>query len=248
MIDFYDGLITDILPDNIKSDPVVAAIGYAISNMVKKMVDHAAGSGIYASIDILDEEVLDLLAVELRTKYYGPWMTLEEKRQIVKKTLLWYRHAGTPYTVQELIDFVFQDAYVEEWFQYGSSAFLFRVVVNVISQDVSLEKYLNFIQSLYGVKNTRSHLEAVIFSCKKETEVKSVAAAGTGNTIKVKPRTAAKIRAATESRCVSALLMSQTIIVKADNSIRDNEVYAIAEDGIKDRITDANGAFIKIRD
>ncbi|MEY8265075.1 phage tail protein [Lachnospiraceae bacterium 64-25] len=248
MIDFYNGLITDILPDNIKSDPVVAAIGYAISNMAKKIVDHADGSGIYASIDVLDEEVLDLLAAELRTKYYGSWMTLEEKRQIVKKTLLWYCRAGTPCTVQELIDFVFQDAYVEEWFQYGSSAFLFRVVVNVISQDVPLEKYLNFIQSLYGVKNTRSHLEAVIFSCKKDTEVKSVAAAGTGNTIKIKPSTAEKIKAATESRCVSVLLMSQTIIVKTDNSIKDNEVYLITEDGAMERVTDSNGAFIKTRE
>ena len=54
MIEFYNGRITDILPDNIKSDPVVTAIGYAISNMAKKIVDHADGSGIYASIDVLD--------------------------------------------------------------------------------------------------------------------------------------------------------------------------------------------------
>lgn len=85
MINFYDGQIADMLPDNIKGDPIVIAISYAISNMVKKMVDHTDKSGIYASIDIMDEEVLDLLAVELRTKYYGDWLNLEEKKTIIKK-------------------------------------------------------------------------------------------------------------------------------------------------------------------
>ncbi len=246
MIDFYTGQITDILPDNIKSDPIVSAISYAISNMVKKIIDCAAHSGVYASIDMLNEEVLDLLATELRTKYYGDWMSLKEKRKVVKKTLLWYCRAGTLSTVQELIDFVLQDAQTEEWFQYGGDAFLFRVIINVISQDISLEKYLGFIQSVYGVKNTRSHLEAVIFSCKKKTEVKSVVASGIGNTIKVKTRAISKISSAAKDKNISVLFVNQNIAVKADNSIKENEVYILNEDGSKERVFAKNCAIVKI--
>lgn len=246
MIDFYNSQITDILPDNIKNDPIVIAISYAISNMVKKIVENADKSGIYASVDKLDEDILDLLAVELRTKYYGDWLGLEEKREIVKKTLLWYCRAGTPYTVQELVDFVFQDAFIEEWFQYGSDAFLFRLIVNVISQDMSLEKYIKFIQAVYEVKNTRSHLEKVIFKYHKETEIKSVAAGGIGSVIKIKARLAKKIDAVNEDKTAPALFMSQNILIKADNSIRENEVYTLEEDGTKTRVLTENGSIVRI--
>lgn len=245
MINFYDGQIADMLPDNIKGDPIVIAISYAISNMVKKMVDHTDKSGIYASIDIMDEEVLDLLAVELRTKYYGDWLNLEEKKTIIKKTLLWYCRAGTPSTVQELTDFVFQDAHLEEWFQYGSKVFLFRPIVNIISQDMPLEKYIRFLKALYEVKNTRSHLEAVIFIYHKETEVRSVAAAGIGNSIKIKARTVKRTVALPADKNVSALFLNQNIRVRADNSIKENEVYLLAGDGEKERVFAGNGRIVK---
>lgn len=246
MIDFYSGQITDILPDNIKNDPIVIALSYAISNMVKRIVENTDKSRIYASIDKLDEDILDLLAVELRTKYYGDWLNLEEKKEIVKKTLLWYCRAGTLYTVQELVDFVFQNAVIEEWFQYGSDAFLFRLIVNVISQDISLEKYMKFIQAVYEVKNTRSHLEKVIFKYHKETEVKSVAAGGIGSVIKIKARLTEKIDAVEEDKTAPVLFMSQEILIKADNSIKENEVYTLSKDGTKNRVLTANGSIVKI--
>lgn len=246
MIDFLDSQITDILPDNIKRDPIVIAISYAISNVVKKIVNYADKSGIYASIDILDEDILDLLAVELRSKYYGNWLSLEEKRSIIKRTLMWYCRAGTLSIVQELVDFVFQDAYVEEWFQYGSDAFLFQLIINVISQDISLEKYLEFIKAVYEVKNTRSHLEKVIFRYHKETEVRSVAAGSIGNVIKVKARVAERIDVMMDSKPVSALFMSHNVRVTADNSIKEDEVYILDDDGTKQRVVDTNGSFVKI--
>lgn len=246
MIDFYNSQITDILPDNIKNNPIVIVLSYAISNMVKLIVENADKSGIYASIDKVDEEILDLLAVELRTKYYGDWLDLEEKKAIIKKTLLWYCRAGTLYTVQELVDFVFQDAVIEEWFQYGSDAFLFRLIVNVISQDITLEKYFKFIQAVYEVKNTRSHLEAIIFKYHKETKVKSVVAGGIGSVIKIKARLAKKIDAIEEDKTASALFMSQNILIKADNSIKENEVYILEEDGTKSRVLTENGSIVKV--
>ena len=62
MISFYDSHITDILPDSIKGDPLVKAMGYAISNAVKGIVRNSGKAGVYAVIDSLDEKDLDLLA------------------------------------------------------------------------------------------------------------------------------------------------------------------------------------------
>lgn len=244
MIDFYNGQIINILPDNIKNDPVVVAISYAISNAVKKIVDQADKSGIYAVIDLLNEEALDLLAVELRTKYYGDYLSLDEKKEIIKKTLLWYCRAGTPYTVQELTDFVFQSAYIEEWFQYSSEPFLFRLIVNVISQEITLEKYISFLQALYEVKNTRSHLEMVIFQYKTETDVQTMAAGGIGNVIKVKAGVVKGIIAASENKPESVLRMNPNILIKA-RDITEDEVYTITEDGTRIKVFAESGQIIK---
>lgn len=164
MIDFYNGQITDMLPDNIKNDPVVIAISYAISNMVKKIVGYADKSAIYASIDTLDDEALDLLAVEMRAQYYGASLPIEDKRKAVKKALLWYCRAGTVSAVVELTNLVWrsESAEVQEWFEYESAPYLFRIMLGT---DMNIEEELinAFLSSVWKVKNTRSHLEAIAF-------------------------------------------------------------------------------------
>lgn len=243
MIDLYNGQITDIMPDNLKTDYAVQAISFAIANMVKKIMNHADKSGIYAIIDYLEEDALNLLAVELRTKYYGDLLSLKEKREIIKKTLLWYYRAGTLYTVKELIDFIFQDAYAEEWFQYEAAPYLFRIIVNV-SQDITIEKYMMFMEALREVKNTRSHLEAVIFKLDTEAKVKNVAVGRIGNKIKVKAQTTKAINARTEDKPVAAMLLRQDIKVKADDNINKNEVYALTGSE-QIRVLTANGSVVR---
>lgn len=247
MIDLYGGKITDIMPDSLKHSPEAKAVGYAISNMLKKVLDASKKSSVYAAIDMLDEGAIDLLAVEFRAKYYGDWLTLDEKKGIVKKTLLWHCRAGTPYTVQELTDFVFQDAKVEEWFQYGGGAYLFRIMVNIISQDMALEKFLKFLEAMYEVKNTRSHLEAVICTYRKGTEVAAVAAGGMGSSIKVKTRTASRVLSTSEDMAAPALFLNQNIKVKADNRIKGMDVYITGGDGGQARVFVGDGCVVRAR-
>ncbi len=246
MISYYDGNMTDIMPGSLKGDPAVQAMGYAISNMVKRVVEMSGKARVYAAIDGMGEDALDLLAVELRAKYYGDWLTLQEKRGIVKRTLLWYCKAGTPFAVQELADFVFQEAKIEEWFQYGGSEYLFRVIANIIDKDITLEKFLKFLEAVYEVKNTRSHLEAVIFIYKKSTEVRAVAAGGIGSEIKVKARVARRVKAEPDSKPVPVLFLNQNVLVKADNSVKEGDVYILSQDGGKVRVTTGNGCVVKV--
>lgn len=245
MINLRECTTLHVMPEVFRKDLRIQAASFALQKTVCMIVEKIDCTSIYAGIALLPESIVDLLAVEFRAKYYGDWLSLEEKRAAVEKALLWYCRAGTPSTVQELTDFVFQDAHLEEWFQYGSKAFLFRLIVNVISQDMPLEKYIRFLKALYEVKNTRSHLEAVIFIYHKETYVKSVAAAGIGNSIKIKARTAKKIDVDVEDKNTAALFLNQNIRVRADNSIKEDEVYLLAGDGEKERVFAGNGRIVK---
>lgn len=246
MINLYGGGITDIMPDNLKSDPVAQAISYAISNTVKKIIDTSEQASVYAAVDILEETYIDLLAVELRTKYYSDGFSIAEKREMIKKTLPWYYKAGTLSTVKELVDFVFLSAETEEWFQYAGNPYLFRLIVNVINQDISLKKYLDFLQALYEVKNTRSHLEAIIFKYHKDARVRAVAAGGIGCCIKVKSRLTEAVKINGDDYAAATLRLSQHIKIKGHDHIGPNDVYVLTNTEQKVRVLDEKGRIVKV--
>ena len=71
MIDFRGSRFTDILPENISGQLLTRAVAYAVGRQIEKLCDYAAGIGIYADVDHLAENVLDALALELRTPSYN---------------------------------------------------------------------------------------------------------------------------------------------------------------------------------
>ena len=113
MINLYDSQISDVLPICIKNLPEVQSISYAISNMNKRLIDFSKKIALYNSIDLLDDCILDILAVELRTQYYDEDLDIEVKRKLIKNTLIWYMKAGTPSAVEELVKSVFGTGEVE---------------------------------------------------------------------------------------------------------------------------------------
>ena len=162
MIDFQKGEITQILPSNIRADPKVQAISFAIHKQIEKIVEKTMNIGIYAKIDVLPEDILDLMAVELRSQYYEQDMPLDKKREIIKNTMAWYYRAGTPAAVKELIQVVFgTGSTLSEWWEYGGEPYLFKIIVDDQENLLTEEQWKKIQQSLKYVKNTRSHLESV---------------------------------------------------------------------------------------
>ncbi len=158
MISFYDGQITDIMPENFYSKPEVQAISYALREGTRMLSRHAQRMYIYAAIDRQPDDVLDLLAAELRTQYYRDTLDITTKRRLVKNTLAWYMRAGTPEAVEELAAAVFGEGKVKEWFEYGDGPYYFKIITNAL---LTPETDSFFSYMLRRVKNTRSHLRAV---------------------------------------------------------------------------------------
>lgn len=158
MISLYDSQITDVLPISIKNLPEVRSISYAVSNMNKKLINFSKKIALYNSIDTLDECILDILAVELRTQYYDESLDIKVKRKLIKNTLGWYMKAGTPSAVEELVEAVFGTGEVEEWFDFGGDPYTFRVTTNAELNPEGIEKFFKMINK---VKNTRSHMDGL---------------------------------------------------------------------------------------
>jgi len=156
MIDFLESNICDVLPEVLAEDPHTQALGYAISQQLFKMEDYKNASEVLALIDEIPEAICDLLAVEWNTQYYDAEnMTLAQKRNMVKNTLIWYMTAGTSSAVKDLLTKVFQSAELIEL----DDPYLFEIYVNSISSDVDISE---FDVLLRNVKNVRSHLDRIL--------------------------------------------------------------------------------------
>lgn len=157
MIEYKDSEFAQILPGALCS-PEARAVSYAVNKVIKWLLSCAEGAKVYAAIDKLEDDELDLLALELNAQYYDNSLNVRVKRGIIKNAIKWHCSAGTPAAVQELIETVFEAGSVREWWEYDGKPYCFRVRAEVPLTESAIESFTRIIQN---IKNTRSHLDAV---------------------------------------------------------------------------------------
>lgn len=116
---------------------------------------------VYPRIDDLTEEFIDELAVQFHVDFYSSTLPIEKKRALVKNSIAWHMRKGTASVVQEMATIVFDDASVEEWFEYGGDPFFFRIMI--LQSEMSEEGIAQVIRLLNAVKNVRSWLDHIGF-------------------------------------------------------------------------------------
>lgn len=164
MINFSESNVADILPESVRKDPMVMALGYAVNKQVLKIIDQSKRISMYGAIDELPDKILDLLAIEMRAQYYNSNLPLNTKRDILKKTLVWHYYAGTLSAVRELVEFVWgSNIKIEEWFQFEGDPYTFQIELFDLDNIMDDQTIADFIEALWKVKNTRSWLKTIIF-------------------------------------------------------------------------------------
>lgn len=93
------------------------ALSYALQQSCRLLYKYSRRLYIYSNLDEQPEEIIDLLAMELRTQYYNGALDITTKRKLVKNTLIWHMTAGTPAAVEELVSIAFGEGEVKEWFE-----------------------------------------------------------------------------------------------------------------------------------
>ncbi len=185
MINLWECEPLKLMPLAFRKDEYIQATSYALWKTAAMILEKIERAGVYASIDLLPEKIVDLLAEELRAQYYDTSLPPDEKGKAVKKALLWHCRAGTVSAVRELTNLVWrsESAKVQEWFEYGSAPYLFRIILGT---DMSIAEELidAFLQALWKVKNTRSHLESITFMRRIDSTLYAGAARhGCGNIV-----------------------------------------------------------------
>lgn len=149
-----------VLPSVLREDVSTSALGEAAAEALAKEYEGIDLLRIYATIDRQPENVVDLLAEDLRTQYYDVSLPLDTKRALVKNTVKWYKHAGTLSSMQELIDTIFgASSSIEEWFDYAGTPGHFRIDSDDIASVFG--NIENFEKAVHRVKRLSAHLDGI---------------------------------------------------------------------------------------
>ena len=152
--------VAEHLPSSIDAEPIISLAQVADVELGKINTDLLL---IYPTIDSLNEQLIDYLAVQMHVDEYDDTENLDVKRQQVKQSFLLHRLKGTKYAVQKAVSTVYQSAKVEEWPEYSGEPYHFRVTG--ITAPMNETKTINkLVRLINAYKNTRSWLDYVQFN------------------------------------------------------------------------------------
>lgn len=185
--DLYSVDFTRSLPPPLRNDPNMLALAQVIAEQLQTTAKQIRKNIIYARIDELDEQTLDILAYDLHVDWYDYSYPVEVKRQTIKDSVKVHRKLGTKYAVETALGAVFPGTRVEEWFEYGGDPYMFKVIIGATTAGVSADRQAAVLERVRFYKNLRSHLEAISYKIEKETTVQVAAYHALGRRLEVYP-------------------------------------------------------------
>ena len=185
--DIYSIDFTRSLPPVLKDDPKMIALARTIAEQLQVTARQIEKNIIYARIDELDEQTLDVLAYDLHVDWYDYSYPIEVKRQTIRDSVRVHRRLGTKYAVETALGAVFPGTRVQEWFEYGGDPYKFRVVIGATEAGITAGRQAAVLDRVRFYKNLRSHLEAISYQIEKRTAVKVAAVHAIGQRVEVYP-------------------------------------------------------------
>ena len=158
----YDAPFSERLPEALKDDESIVGIAEALEKELLNVSGIMKNVLIYARIDELDEDILDILAYDLHVDWYKDSYPIETKRDMIKRSVQVHKKMGTKHAVEMGIYPLFPESEVEEWFEYGGDPHYFRVICDTTRQRITASKD-EIINAVKMYKRASSHLEDVIY-------------------------------------------------------------------------------------
>lgn len=174
------------MPDVLKKDETMKALGQVFADELHLLVNQTLLEIVYASIDNMPEDVLDVMARDFKVDWYDFDYSVEEKRATIKNSWNVHRKLGTKYAVETAISAIYPETRVEEWWEYDGDPYHFKLILDATYEGVDPEKHKRVLDRVQYYKNLRSHLDRVEYIVNAQSAVKAyVGAAAAGTRMKV---------------------------------------------------------------
>lgn len=170
MINLKDGLISDHWPH---PDEETQAFAYALKMAISDLVSYADRTQCYSAVEKLDNDTLDLLAVELRAAGYDQSYDLEIKRKVIKAALMACSQAGTAAAVKAFVNSIYSESEVDEWYEYGGDPGHYRIgfVIDGQLQTIPIMSADEMYEFLRRINRLSAHLDGVSYIIRHRIEL-----------------------------------------------------------------------------
>lgn len=145
---------------SMQEDLTVQGFSAALTPQVRAIAEDIMRIMIYARIDELPEELLDILAWQYSALWYDVDSPIDVKREAIREVFMIHKTKGTPAAVQRVVELFFGDGRVEEWFEYEGEPGYFRITTN--NPEATTEKAALLAKAVSAVKRFSAHLESVV--------------------------------------------------------------------------------------
>lgn len=150
-----------VFPMAFVEDDRLQALGKAIAEELVRRRAEAKLGILYANIDELPEDVLDILAYDFKVDWWDRSYTLEEKRRTLKDSWKVHRMMGTKAAVEMAISAIYPSTTVEEWFTYDGKPYHFKLTIDARYTRTDIAQHEKVLNRVNYYKNLRSHLECI---------------------------------------------------------------------------------------
>ena len=152
--------LSESLPESIDRDNV-REVAKVIDEKLHELDVMTELCSLYPRIDELSSNLIDALAIQLHVDFYDTTLDLENRRALVKNSILWHMKKGTPFAVAGVVSAAFDKTEVKEWYEYGGEPYHFKIVTEYVTTEK--DKLAQMRRAIESVKNVRSWLDAIEF-------------------------------------------------------------------------------------
>jgi phage tail P2-like protein len=159
----------DIVPSSIRNDPQVQAACAAIDLELQQIYAGIPPICFWPNIPGQVSPMLDILMWEMHVDQWEIWSDTagstqalidQQKRDFINNSIDWHSRKGTKGICDEMLNLVFADGEVLEWYQYGGAPYHFRITTR--DANVDPNKQQQMLDSIMAVKNVRSWMDEFI--------------------------------------------------------------------------------------
>lgn len=133
-----DALIS-IFPEVLKQEPSIYALAKLTAVELERLYNCNQHLKLYSIIDSLEEDLLDILAVDLKVDWYLPNATITAKREQIKTCFFVHKTIGTKAAMLAALSAICPGTLLEEWFEYGGEPYHFRITFDITNQTTPID-------------------------------------------------------------------------------------------------------------